>query len=92
MAYYIADQYARWEAEARERFDALRANEEELNRIFAHIYNMEGEVPIEVPDDKVSVRLADRARDAKSLVSYGVGCLLGRYSTQADGLILADAG
>ena len=52
---------------------------------------MEGEVPIEVPDDKVSVRRADLVRDVKSLVSYGVGCIMGRYSTFAPGLILADA-
>jgi len=88
----IADAYALWEAECRERFDTLKSNEEELNRIFARIYGMEGEVPIEVPDDKVSVRLADRARDARSLISYGVGCMLGRYSAYVPGLILADQG
>lgn len=88
----IADTYARWESECRERFVRLKANEEELNRIFARIYRMEGEVPVEVPDDRVSVRLADRARDARSLVSYAVGCIFGRYSTDADGLVLADQG
>lgn len=99
MAYFnaegptrIADAYVRWEAECRGRFDRLKSNEEELNRIFARIYHMEGEVPIEVSDDKVSVRLAERARDARSLVSYAIGCLFGRYSTGADGLVLADQG
>lgn len=88
----IEKQFARWSSECRERFDTLKANEEELNRIFARIYHMEGEVPIEVPDDKVSVRLADEKRDVKSLISYGVGCIFGRYSTDKPGLILADAG
>lgn len=88
----IEGAYSRWEAECQERFDVLKANEEELNRIFAKIYNMEGEVPIEVPDDKVSVRLADKVRDIKSLISYGVGCIFGRYSTDKPGLILADQG
>lgn len=88
----IEKQFARWSAKCRERFDTLKANEEELNRIFARIYHMEGEVPIEVPDDKVSVRLADEKRDVKSLISYGVGCIFGRYSTDKPGLILADAG
>jgi hypothetical protein len=88
----IEKQFARWSSECRERFDTLKANEEELNRIFARIYHMEGEVPIEVPDDKVSVRLADEKRDVKSLISYGVGCIFGRYSTNKPGLILADAG
>lgn len=88
----IEKQFARWSSECQERFDTLKANEEELNRIFARIYHMEGEVPIEVPDDKVSVRLADEKRDVKSLISYGVGCIFGRYSTDKPGLILADEG
>lgn len=88
----IEKQFARWSSECQERFVTLKANEEELNRIFARIYHMEGEVPIEVPDDKVSVRLADEKRDVKSLISYGVGCIFGRYSTDKPGLVLADAG
>lgn len=88
----IEKQFIRWSSECQERFDMLKANEEELNRIFARIYHMEGEVPIEVPDDKVSVRLADELRDVQSLISYGIGCIFGRYSTDKPGLILADAG
>lgn len=87
----ISKRFERWSEECDERFNELKANEEELNRIFARIYGMEGEVPIEVADDKVSVRRADLVRDVKSLVSYGVGCIMGRYSTFAPGLILADA-
>lgn len=81
-----------WERDCQDRFDRLKVNEEELNRIFARIYGMEDEVPIEVSDDKVSVRLADLERDIRSLVSYGVGCMFGRYSLDAPGLILADEG
>lgn len=88
----ITETFNWWGTECRERFDTLKAHEEELNRIFARIYNMEGEVPIEVPDDKVSVRLADKERDIKSLVSYGIGCIFGRYSVDKPGLILADQG
>lgn len=88
----IERQLERWSRECQSRFDELKANEEELNRIFARIYHMEGEVPIEVPDDKVSVRRADLARDVRSLVSYGVGCIFGRYSLDRPGLVLADQG
>ena len=84
--------YLLWQGECKERFDELKSNEEELNRIFARIYDMEEEVEIEVPNDKVSVRLADKARDMRSLVSYGIGCMFGRYSLQKEGLILADQG
>ena len=51
----VADKYEAYKAEANARWDKLKANEEELNRIFAHIYGMEGEVPVEVEDKYVSV-------------------------------------
>lgn len=55
MATLIADKYETFKAETNARFDQLKANEEELNRIFAEIYNMQDEVPIEVEDKYVSV-------------------------------------
>lgn len=64
MATLLADKYAVRKAEVNERFEQLRANEEELNRIFAEIYNMVGEVPIEVEDKYVSVaRIFDTAEE-----------------------------
>ena len=51
-----------------------------------------GELPIEVEDKYVSVRKADLQREIKSLLSYAVGCMMGRYSLDKDGLILADQG
>ena len=53
MATLLQDKYEARKAEVNERFEQLRANEEELNRIFAKIYNMEGEVPIEVGTVKI---------------------------------------
>ena len=55
MAMLLADKYEARKAEVNERFEQLRANEEEINRIFAEIYSMVGEVPIEVEDKYVSV-------------------------------------
>lgn len=55
MATLLHDKYEARKAEVNARFEQLRSNEEELNRIFAKIYNMEGEVPIEVEDKYVSV-------------------------------------
>lgn len=64
MSTLLADKYAARKAEVNERFEQLRANEEELNRIFAEIYNMVGEVPIEVEDKYVSVaRIFDTAEE-----------------------------
>ena len=62
MATLLQDKYEARKAEVNARFEQLRANEEELNRIFAKIYNMEGEVPVEVEDKYVSVaRIFDTA-------------------------------
>lgn len=62
MSTLLADKYEARKAEVNARFEQLRANEEELNRIFAKIYNMEGEVPIEAEDKYVSVaRIFDTA-------------------------------
>lgn len=55
MATLLKEKYEARKAEVNARFEQLRSNEEELNRIFAKIYNMEGEVPIEVEDKYVSV-------------------------------------
>lgn len=90
----IEEQFERWSSECQDRFDTLKANEEELNRIFAHIYHVEGEVPVEVSDEKIaaSARLASREREVKSLISYAVGCMLGRYSLDVPGLVLANQG
>jgi type II restriction/modification system DNA methylase subunit YeeA len=62
MATLLQEKYEARKAEVNARFEQLRTNEEELNRIFAKIYNMEGEVPIEVEDKYVSVaRIFDTA-------------------------------
>lgn len=64
MAMLLKDKYEVRKAEVNARFEQLRANEEELNRIFAKIYNMEGEVSIEVEDKYVSVaRIVDTAEE-----------------------------
>ena len=81
--------YSCWENECNERFNQLKANEEELNRIFIDIYGLQDELTPEVEDKDVTVRKADLQRDIKSLVSYAVGCMFGRYSIYEDGLMYA---
>lgn len=78
-----------WSKECAERFNQLKANEEELNRIFIDIYGLQDELTPEVEDKDVTVRKADLQRDIKSLISYAVGCMFGRYSLDGDGLAYA---
>ena len=89
MGRLIADKYKEWEAEALARFNQLKANEEELNRIFIEIYGLQDELTPEVEDKDVTVRKADLQREIRSLISYAVGCMFGRYSVNVEGLQFA---
>lgn len=89
MGRLISDKFAAWQEECEQRFQQLKANEEELNRIFIDIYGLQDELTPEVEDKDVTVRRADLTREIKSLLSYAVGCLFGRYSLDMDGLMYA---
>ena len=85
----ISEAFTQWQSECDDRFNQLKANEEELNRIFIDIYGLQDELTPEVEDKDVTVRKADLQRDIKSLLSYAVGCMFGRYSLDVPGLVLA---
>ena len=85
----VAEAFAWWESECNARFTQLKSNEEELNRIFIDIYGLQDELTPEVADKDVTVRKANLQRDIKSLLSYAVGCMFGRYSLDKPGLVFA---
>lgn len=85
----VEESYAVWKREADDRFEQLKMNEETLNHIFINIYGLQNELMPEVEIKDVTVRRADLSRDIRSLVSYAVGCMFGRYSLDEEGLIYA---
>ena len=85
----ISEAFDQWQDECDSRFNQLKANEEELNRIFIDIYGLQDELTPEVEDRDVTVRKADLGRDIRSFISYAVGCMFGRYSLDVDGLAYA---
>ena len=107
MGRLISDKYAAWKQECEARFQQLKQNEEELNRIFIDIYGLQDELTPEVADKDITVhRVYDSKDDVPenmkgsnyvrtmrdeivSLISYAVGCMLGRYSLDVDGLAYA---
>ena len=107
MARLISEKYQAWKEECEQRFLQLKANEEELNRIFIEIYGLEDELTPDVAERDVTVhRVYDKKEDApegmqssaylrtmkdeiKSLISYAVGCIFGRYSVDKEGLCFA---
>lgn len=88
-SWYIKNAFDAWEYQCQLRFDALKSNEEELNRIFIDIYGLQDELTSEVENKDVTVRKADLGRDIRSLISYAVGCMFGRYSLDKPGLVFA---
>ena len=89
---YVENCYDRWVKTTNERFTALKQYEEQLNEIFINIYGLQGELLPNESDNEVTVRRADLSRDIRSLLSYAVGCMFGRYSLDVDGLAYAGGG
>lgn len=59
----ISEAYDQWKSENNERFDQLKANEEELNRIFIDIYGLQDELTPEVADKDVTVHKIFDSKD-----------------------------
>ena len=78
-----------WKKECNDRFSKLKYNEEKLNTIFIDIYKLQSELASEVKDEDITIRKADLNRDIKSFISYAVGCMLGRYSLDVEGIAYA---
>lgn len=70
----------------------LRVIEETINNYFIGLYQMEADVNPEVDDDSLSIPKLDETLLVKSLISYAVGCIMGRYSLDKPGLVLANQG
>lgn len=85
----IEHAYKEWQLYSQSQFDKLKQNEEELNKLFIEIYEMSDELAPEVEDKDITIRKADRDREVKSFISYAVGCMMGRYSLDEEGLVYA---
>ena len=89
VAITLKQAYERWVIVTEERFNQLKADEEELNRVFINIYGLQDELTPEISDKDVTIHKADLNREIRSLLSYAVGCMLGRYSIDKPGLQFA---
>ncbi|WP_294412225.1 hypothetical protein [uncultured Ruminococcus sp.] len=89
MSYLISDKYKEWEQLCEQRFRKLKQNEEKLNSFFIDLYDIADELDPQVNDSDITVRRAELQREIKSLISYAVGCIFGRYSLDREGLCFA---
>lgn len=85
----VKSAFALFNAFTKEQFDTLKQNDEELNRIFIELYGLQEELTPKVDEKDITIRKADKERDIKSFISYAVGCMLGRYSLDQEGLVFA---
>ncbi len=83
----LTDTYEKWAEACEERFNRLKSNEELLNSIFMDIYSLGNSYKTQVEEKDVTVRKADLSRDVRSFISYAVGCILGRYSLDKEGVV-----
>lgn len=85
----LSECYSYWRDDCENRYNILRCNEEQINRIVIDLYDLANEVPFQVEEENITVRKADLGREIRSLISYAIGCMLGRYSLDVEGLAYA---
>lgn len=81
-----------WETHSTAAICRMQELETENNRLFISAYGLDGELLAEVPEDQITLARADAKKDMAAFLSYAVGCMMGRYSLDKPGLMLADAG
>lgn len=86
---HLSEAFNIWQSKSETAFRELQQLEEENNRYWIEAYGLQDELTPEVPDDQITIRRADLNKDIRSLISYAVGCIMGRYSLDKPGLIHA---
>jgi len=88
----LAASWQNWEAQSTAAIRRMQELETENNRLFIAAYGLQDELKPEVPEDQITLARADAQQDMAAFLSYAVGCMMGRYSLDQPGLILANAG
>ena len=81
-----------WAEEKRLEIAEVKRLEEENNHHFISAYGLQNELSPSVLESRITLARADREKDSQRLISYAIGCMMGRYSLDEPGLIYAHAG
>ena len=81
-----------WQQQNADAVAEMKRLEEENNKLFIDAYGLQDELTPDVPDEQITLTRADREKDSQRLVSYALGCMMGRYSLDEPGLIYAHTG
>lgn len=84
--------FEQWQTQNRAAIDEMKRLEEENNRLFIEAYGLQDELSPDVPEEQITLVRTDREKDSVRLISYAIGCMMGRYSLDEAGLIYAHAG
>jgi hypothetical protein len=90
--YSLSTSWQAWETYTRLQIQRMQELETENNRLFIEAYGLQDELSPEVPEDQITLARADREKDCQRLISYAIGCMMGRYRLDRPGLIYAHAG
>lgn len=85
----IREAYEQWENKCNNRIFCLKQAEEELNSIYITLYGLADTIVPDVEEADISIRKADLQREIRSFISYAVGCMLGRFSLDSEGIVYA---
>ncbi len=88
----LKDSWERGEAELRQKVHDVKLLEEQNNRHIIDAYGLQEDLSHDVSEDQITISRADREKDSQRLISYAIGCMMGRYSLDEPGLIYAHAG
>lgn len=92
MASSLLIAFTEWTISCAEQYASMKQLEEENNRLFIKAYGLQEELTPDVTDDQITLARADREQDMRRLLSYAIGCMMGRYSLDEPGLIYAHSG
>ncbi len=88
----LKDAMEKYESWNHQEIETLKNIEETINKHFIFAYGIQNEVSPSVLKEQITLARADREKDCQRLISYAVGCMMGRYSLDGSGLIYAHAG
>lgn len=88
----ISEAWETWQLYCSEQISRMQELETNNNRLVIETYNLQDELSPEVPDTQITLARADREADMKRLISYAIGCMMGRYSLNQPGLVYANIG
>lgn len=88
----VAQSFVNWEAHSTAQIQRMQELETENNHIFIEAYGLQDELAPQVTEEQITLTRAERMEDVQRLISYAIGCMMGRYSLDEPGLIYAHSG